>query len=227
MRHFLLSLVLTFGFWGKAFALDLDIRNSPADVLDFSFQIDHSTVDLRENNTLIETNINRVGVLVFNVPESGAHFGLALGYAFGDFTSNPLYQPVDMDGWYIGILARGIAYQSERIVVTMEGRYLYQDISGGDEEQNVSLSWNEYSLNVTLHVAITRKLQLFAAPVYGGLDARYRERGATSQTLKMDSDNNAGFLAGLRYKLDPRESISLQYQEHVFVGVVLEFRRLF
>jgi hypothetical protein len=215
------------GYSNPASALDFDIRNSYANVLDFSFIIDHSTVDLMENGTPIKTNINRVGILVFDIPENGLHFGLALGYAFGDFNNNPLFQPIDMDGLYIGVLARGVAYESARMALTMEGRYFYQDMSGSDETRNASLSWDEYSLNVTLHVALSGTLRFFAAPVYGDVDARYRERGADNLTVKLESESNAGFLAGLHYKVERREFISLQYQDHVFTGVMLRFRRFF
>ena len=208
-------------------ALDLDVRTSSASVLDFSFLIDHSTVDLKEDNTVIETNIDRVGILVFDVPEHGPHFGFALGYVFGDFNNNPLYQPLDMDGWYIGVLARGLAYRSQRITISLGARYIYQDMSGSDDLRDVALSWNEYLLNVTFAVALTGNLHFFAAPVYGDVDARYRERSALNQTVKMDSDNNAGFFTGVQYKLDERESVSLQYQDHVFTGILLDFKRLF
>lgn len=208
-------------------ALDLDIRSSSANVLDFSFVIDHSEVDLQSDNTVVETNLNRIGVLAFDVPETGPHFGLALGYAFGDFNNNPLFQPVDMDGWYIGVLARGLAYESKRLVVSLTGAYIYQDISGSNDVRETSLSWNEYSFDITVHVALTRALRFFTAAVYGDIDARYRERGANDQTVKMDSEKNLGFLAGLRYQLDQRESVSLQYQDHLSQGVVLNFRRLF
>ena len=223
----LLLLVLTCACWQPALALDLDIRTSSASVLDFSFLIDHSTVDLKEDNTVIETNIDRVGILVFDVPEHGPHFGFALGYVFGDFNNNPLYQPLDMDGWYIGVLARGLAYRSQRITISLEARYIYQDMSGRDDLRDVALSWDEYLLNVTFAVALTGNLHFFAAPVYGDVDARYRERSALNQTVKMDSDNNAGFFAGVQYKLDERESVSLQYQDHVFTGILLDFKRLF
>ena len=227
MRLLLLFLVLTCACWQPALALDLDVRTSSANVLDFSFLIDHSTVDLKADNTVIETNVDRVGILVFDVPAHGPHFGLALGYVFGDFNNNPLYQPLDMDGWYIGVLARGLAYQSQRSMIFLEARYIYQDMSGSDDLRDVALSWDEYLLNVTFTVALTGKLHFFAAPVYGDVDARYRERGALNQTVKMDSDNNAGFFTGVQYKLDERESVSLQYQDHVFTGILLDFKRLF
>ena len=223
----LLLLVLICACWQPALALDLDVRTSSASVLDFSFLIDHSTVDLKEDNTVIETNIDRVGILVFDVPEHGPHFGFALGYVFGDFNNNPLYQPLDMDGWYIGVLARGRAYRSQRITISLEARYIYQDMSGSDDLRDVALSWNEYLLNVTFAVALTGNLHFFAAPVYGDVDARYRERSALNQTVKMDSDNNAGFFTGVQYNLDERESVSLQYQDHVFRGILLDFKRLF
>lgn len=225
--RFLPLLILTSAYLKPAFALDLDVRNSSADILDFSFLIDFSTIDLVENTTVIETNINRAGVVVFDVPESGPHFGLALGYAYGDFNNNPLHQPISMDGWYIGVLVRGFAFESRRFAVSFEGYFNYQSISGSNDVNSASLSWNEYSLNVTLSIAIASHLQVFAAPVYGGIDATYRERGTSDLTVKMDNDTDVGYFAGLQYKLDKRESVSLQYQDAVFTGVALNFRRLF
>ena len=209
------------------FALDLDVRSSSANILDFSFLVDFSTIDLLEDTTIIETNINRAGVLVFDVPESGPHFGLLLGYAFGDFNNNPLYQPVSMDGWYVGVAVRGIAFKSRRFAVSLQGYFIYQSISGSNDVNDTSLSWNEYALNATLSIALTQHLQFFAAPVYGGVYATYRERGASDVTVKMDNDTDAGYFAGLQYNLDQRESVSLQYQDAVFKGVALNFRRLF
>ena len=209
------------------FALDLDVRSSSANMLDFSFLVDFSTIELVEDTTAIETNINRAGVVVYDVPESGPHFGLALGYAFGDFNSNPLYQPISMDGWYIGILARGIVLESGRFVAAFEGYFIYQDISGSNDVTNASLSWNEFSINATLKIALTKHLQLYAAPVYGGVAATYRERGSSDITVKMDNDVDVGYFAGLQYLLDARESVSLQYQDAVFKGVTLNFRRIF
>lgn len=227
MRLFLSLLFVIYACWQPAIALDFDIRNSASDVLDFSFLIDHSTINLTENDVVIETNINRVGVLVYDVPDRGPHFGFALGYAFGDFNNNPQFEPLDMDGWYLGVLARGFAYQSQRFSISMEGRYIYQDISGADDLRVTELSWNEYSFNVIFQMALTSNLRFFAAPVYGDVDARYRERGIVNQTVKMSSDKNAGYFAGLQYWLDARESVSLQYQDHIFKGIVLDFKRLF
>jgi len=225
--RFILLVTLASTSWEPVFALDLDVRTSPTNALDFSFLIDFSTIDLVEDATVIETNINRAGVVVYDVPESGPHFGLALGYAYGDFSSNPLYQPITMDGWYIGILARGIIFESRRVAVSLEGYFIYQDISGSNDVTSASLSWNEYSVNATLNVALTKQLRFYAAPVYGGVVATYRERGASDLTVKMDNDVDTGYFAGLRYLLDARESVSLQYQDAVFTGVALNFRRLF
>ena len=166
-------------------------------------------------------------VWTFDVPESGPHFGLALGYSFGDLSNHPVFQPIDMDGWYVGILVRGIAYETARLAVSMEARYIFQDLNGADLTRSASLRWNEYAVNATLHVALGESLRVFAAPVYGDINATYREQGTVNQSIKLNANNNAGFLAGLRYKLDARDFVSLQYQDYTYTGVVLRFRRLF
>jgi len=211
------------------YALDLDLRHSTSELIDFSFLIDSSTIEFTDNDTVVETDITRFGILSFNVPISGPHFGFSLGYSYGDLKNHPQFQPIDMDGWYVGILVRGMAYETERFSISMEAQYTYQDLNGADNIRTASLSWNEYSANVTFHFAVTKALRAFAAPLYGGVDAsyQYQEQGSPSQSVSLEAKNNAGFLAGLRYKLDKRDFVSLEYHDYTFTGAVLSFRRLF
>ena len=115
------------------------------------------------------------------------------------------------------------------MAISLEAQYTYQDLNGADTTRTASLSWNEYSVNATLHVAVTKSLRVFAAPLYGGVDAtyQYQTQGTPSQSVKLEADNNAGFLVGLRYKLDKRDFVSLEYHDYTFKGAVLGFRRLF
>ena len=213
------------------FALDLDLRHSTSELIDFSFLIDSSTIEFtdKDNNAAAETDITRFGILSFHVPTSGPHFGFSLGYSFADFKNHPQFQPTELDGWYIGILVRGMAHESERMAISLEAQYTYQDLNGADSLKSASLSWNEYSVNATLHFAVTKALRVFVAPLYGGVDAsyQYQEQGNPSQSVNLEAENNAGFLAGLRYKLDKRDFVSLEYHDYTFKGAVLGFRRLF
>ena len=213
------------------YALDLDLRHSTSELIDFSFLIDSSTVEFtdNDNNAVAETDITRFGVLSYHVPTSGPHFGFSLGYSFGDFKNHPMFQPIDMDGWYGGILVRGMAYESERLAISLEAQYTYQDLSGSDTTRTASLSWNEYSVNATFHFAVSKALRIFAAPLYGGVDAsfQYQDQGNPSQSVNLEAENNTGYLAGLRYKLDKRDFVSLEYHDYTFKGAVLGFRRLF
>jgi hypothetical protein len=209
-------------------ALDLDVRSSAANTLDFSLLLEHSTLDLENNGKVIETNLERVGVLTIDVPAEGPHFGLALGYAFSDFTTNNRYLSVDMDGFYIGLFVRQFVYESPYLSLMLQGQYVYQDVSGTDRDENTSsLRWDEYSVAVTASLAVTPAFHIYAAPVYGDVHATYRERSAVIQTVKLDSNNRQGFFAGLRYQLNRSESVSAQYTNAAFQGVVLRFRRLF
>ncbi|WP_455201711.1 outer membrane protein [Kaarinaea lacus] len=211
------------------YALDLDLRHSTSELIDFSFLINSSTIEFTDSDTVVDTDITRFGVLSYHVPSSGPHFGFALGYSYGDLSNHPTFQSIDMDGWYVGILVRGMAYESERMAISLEAQYTYQDLSGADTTRTASLSWNEYSVNATLHVALTKALRIYAAPLYGGVDAtyQYQVQGTAGQSDKLEANNNAGFLAGLRYKLDKRDFVSLEYHDYTFTGAVLGFRRLF
>jgi hypothetical protein len=209
-------------------ALDLDVRSSAANTLDFSLLLEHSTVDLENNGQVIEANLERVGILTIDVPAAGPHFGLALGYAFSDFTSNNQYLFLDMDGYYLGLFVRQFVYESPRFILMVQGQYTYQDVNGADSDNNTtSLRWDEYSVAATATLAVTPAFRIYAAPVYGDVHATYRERGTVTQTVKLDSNNRQGFFAGLRYRLNRREFISAQYNNAAIQGVVLRFRRLF
>lgn len=209
-------------------ALDLDVRSSAASTLDFSLLLEHSTVDLENNGQVIETNLERVGILTIDAPATGPHFGLALGYAFSDFTSNNQYLPLDMDGYYLGLFVRQFVYESPRLSLMVQGQYTYQDVSGADRDNNTAtLRWDEYSVAAVATLALTPAFRIYAAPVYGDVRATYRERGTVAQTVKFESHSRQGFFAGLRYRLDRREFISAQYNNASFQGVVLRFRRLF
>ena len=229
MRYAVVIVVLVFSIASRqAMALDLDIRSSAANILDFSFLLEHSTIDLERNGEVVETNLERIGILTYDVPDSGPHFGLALGYAFSDFTTNNLFQSLDMDGFYIGLSARGFVYESQRLSLMLEGHYIYQSVEGHDNENNTAtLSWNEYALSATATYALSGAFRVYAAPEFSDIQATYRERGAISQTVKLDSDNQTGFHAGIRYRLNNREFVSVQYNNAAVQGVVFRFRRLF
>ena len=212
------------------YALDLDLRHSESELIDLAFLIDDSSIEFAANDIVVDTDITRFGVVSYNVPDSGPQFGFSLGYAYADLKNYPQFQAIDMDGWYVGILVRGIAYETERFCISLEAQYTYQDLSGADNTAIASLSWNEYAANITFHFAATKALRVFAAPIYGGIDAtyQYQDQGTLlNQSISLEAENNAGYLAGLRYKLDKRDFVSLEYHDYTFAGAVLSFRHLF
>lgn len=230
MRPAILFSILLFCLAGQqAGALDLDVRSSAANILDFSLLLEHSNIDLELNGEVIETNLERIGILAYDVPEHGVHLGLALGYAFSDFNTNSRFPSLDMDGYYLGVSARGILFDSPRWLIMVEGQYLYQSVQGhnSDNTTTATLSWNEYSVTAMVNLALGGGLRLFAAPVYSGIQSSYRERGTLDQTFKLSAARHGGFLGGLRYQLNNREFVSMQYTRAAAQGVVFRFRRLF
>lgn len=211
----------------NANAFDLDVRSSKANVLDFSLLIEHSSVTLENDESDAKFNLERIGILSFDAPISGPHFGLALGYAFSDIANDDVYEPISMDGYYIGVAVRGYVFRLENLSLQLSGHYLYQSVSGSEGQQEASLSWNEFSAKAIATFRVTKPLHIFVGSVWATIDATYREKGAIRFTDSFDNKNNTGYLAGIGYQLNRLESLSVHYQQAHTEGVVLRFRKLF
>ena len=211
----------------NASAFDLDVRSSKANVLDFSLLIEHSSITLENDETNVEFNLERIGILSFDVPSSGPHFGLALGYAFSDIADDDVYEPISMDGYYIGVAVRAYVLNLDNLSLQLTGQYLYQSVSGSEGQQEASLSWNEFSAKAIATYRVTNALHIFAGPIWATIDATYREKGPIRFTDSFDNKNNTGYFAGIGYQLNRLEYLGVQYQQAHTEGVVLRFRKLF
>ncbi|MGD8559897.1 MAG: hypothetical protein PVH04_09540 [Gammaproteobacteria bacterium] len=224
----ILSALLLFAAGPPAMAMDLDVRSAPSNVLDFSLLIEHSVTELERDSNKVDANVERIGILTIDVPRDGPRFGLALGYAFSDFDNNDLYLPISMDGYYLGVSVQGLIVETSTWSVTARAEYIFQDVDGSDMDNNTaSLSWHEYSVGVSLRFALSSALRIVVEPVYTDINGTYRERGVSSQTVKLDSSKGSGLHAELQYWLNDRESISVQYRNAALQGFALRFRRFF
>jgi len=208
-------------------ALDLDVRSDRSHVLDFSLLVEHSTLALEVNGATIDTNLQRIGILSFDVPASGPSFGLALGYAFSDFSTNPVYSTHSMDGYYIGIAVQGYLMNTQVLSLLVTGQYLYQSVNGSEADDEFSLAWNEISAQLIFGTRVFDPVLLFGGASYGDVDATYRQTGSIHLTDNMATSQNTGFVTGLRYAMNRREFISVYYQHGYSQGGVLQFQKYF
>ncbi|NOZ52237.1 MAG: hypothetical protein GXP08_03685 [Gammaproteobacteria bacterium] len=208
-------------------ALDLDIRTSPLNNLDVAMIIRHDNLILKNSDISIETNLNRIGILVYDVPETNVHLGLSLGYAFVSHSQQVLSQGQAMDGFFLGVSLRTVVLTSGSTHFLFLTDYLFQEVSNEAKAQHLSVTWSELNAQFLLRYDFHSTLNLRAGVGYGWLNATQKVSGAVFQTLHLASDRNSGFLIGVDYKLSPYEFVGLQYHNGYLEGVQLQFQRWF
>lgn len=212
---------------GTAQALDLDVRSSRANRLDFSLQLEHTSIDLDNGTSVVELNRERIGIVSIEVPMSGPQFGLLLGYAYADFSSNNIYESIAMDGYYLGVSVLVNVIKYENIALAVQGHYLYQSIDGKEDQAKASLSLDEFSVSALLKYQIQSMGQFYAGVSATSIEGRYRYNGATNVSVDFENEEQQGVLAGFDYYLSRLETIGISYQAGSINGVSLRFRKLF
>jgi len=211
-----------------AVALDLDIRRSPHNSLDFSMLVHHDNLELQNNDAVVDTRLNRIGVLVYDVPEHAkVHFGLNLGYAFVSHSQQALFDGEDLDGFFLGVSMRTVVLQSASARLMFLANYLFQDVSGESTTHNLSLTWNEINTSLLLSYDLNASIKLAAGVNGGWIKATQKAKGLTAQTLRLAPEPNAGFVINVGYRLSGNESVGIQAHTGYLQGLQLQFQRWF
>lgn len=223
-RFFLLFL---FMLSESALALDLDVRSNRSSRLDFSLVIDHASADVESDSADLEINLERLGIVSIEVPPDGPQFGLLLGYAYADFSSNPSVETLKMDGYYIGVSVRGYLVKQQNLSLSLSSYYLYQSVDGRDDQATASLSWDELSADLSLQYRTGSFGILQVGYNTAVIDARYRYNGVSNSSDDLDNRNRHGVVIGFSYQIDRLETVGIRYQRSAIEGVALEFRKIF
>jgi len=208
-------------------ALDLDVRSSKSSRLDFSMQLERSSIEIKNPLSSDELELTRIGIVSIEVPPSGLQFGLLLGYAYADFSDNGVNESIDMDGYYLGISARAYPVETNQMAVLLSGHYLYQSIDGKDDLAKASLSWDEFYASAIVEFRMQNLGVLYAGGAVGQIDARYRYRGSTNVSVDIENENQQGLIAGFTYFMNPYESVGVSFHSGITDGLQLHFRKIF
>lgn len=222
-----LFLLLVFTQIGAAQALDLDVRSDRSNRLDFSLQIEHLGVDLDNGISVVELNLNRIGIISIEAPPSGPQFGLLLGYAYADFSSNNVFESIEMDGYYLGVSVGVNLVKYSKFGLSLLGHYLYQSVEGKDDQARASLSWDEFAVTALFNYRMESTGEFYVGLNTAKLDGRYRYNGTTNISLGVANDNRAGAIVGFDYNINRLETVGINYQDGSSKGVSLRFRKLF
>jgi len=208
-------------------ALDLDVRNRRSDELDFSLILEHFTMEISTNQAKVKANFDRIGIVSFEVPVSGPSFGLLLGNAFSDFSSNDVYHSQGLSGYYVGVAVQGYLVSSQWLSLLARGQYVYQGMRGIENSNEYTLTWSATDAQLIAETRITYPVWLYGGTVYSNFYGSYRERGEVYLTDNIKNTRKVGYLAGIRYSLDQRESVGIEYQDGYRNSVKLQFQKYF
>ena len=210
----------------SAAALDMDIRTSPADYLDFALWISNNETTLKDRNQSTRIKYQRIGVSTFTVSPEPVQMGLYLGYAFTNEDDIAATQGMNLNGYYLGLGMRAPLLEQERLQLRLEADYVYQQVDDGTDTQNVKLNWNEVDAGVLMTVPLGY-VQLLAGLYYQHFDATQTASGTIQQTLFLENDTTLQQRIGINYNVAPGEHVGLHYHSGASRGVQLKFQKLF
>ena len=209
------------------YALDLDVRNRNSDALDFALVLEHFDMEIDAIGATVKANFDRIGIQSFSVPVSGPSFGLLLGNAYSDFSNNSVYQSQGLSGYYIGVAVQGYLLNSQILSFLASGQYIYQGMRGSEDGNDYSMTWSTFDAQLIAETRMVYPVWLFGGVNYGNIDGIYRERGTVHLTDNIKNSHKVGYLAGIRYSLNQRESVTMQYQHGYRNSVKLLFQKYF
>lgn len=209
-----------------ASALDLDVRSSPYNQLDFSLSISILETELFDANTSSRIKFRRIGINSYDVPADGVHFGGHLGYAYSSQDRIEATRGLDLNGYYLGLGARVPLIEQQAFQAQCILDYIYQSVNGAGTEQTVRLYWHEYQAGLKLSTAIDR-IELAAGLYFKKIDATQVASGNIQETLFLANNDKTQAIFGLRYFLSRDERVGVQISSGTTQGLDFLFQKLF
>lgn len=225
-----LTVLFCSSFHLQAQAINLDIRSSSDNTLDFSLVLSNKITELADGQaiaqTTAKTRVRRVGITSTDIPQHGIRFGLQLGYAYIHQDDIAATRGMPLNGYYTGLGFQLPVFVSTRLNAFFVGNYTWQSVKGVATLQSVSLEWNEINAGLLATLKLAR-FNLMAGILYSFIDATQTATGDIRETLFMESDNNKMSQLGLDYVVAEGEFVGVHLFNGSARGVELQFRKLF
>ena len=206
--------------------LDMDVRSSPNNQLDFSLSIDILETTLANANTSTRIKFRRIGINSFDVPAQGIQLGGRLGYAYTSQDQVSATQGLDLNGYYLGLGMRWPMVEQAYLKMNFIADYLYQSVNGSSGEQSASRYWHEYRAGITLSTHIQPVL-ITTGLYYEKIDATQEATGTIQETRFLDNDTKTQATLSLHYLLLDNEQVGLQLSAGSAKGISFIFQKLF
>lgn len=206
--------------------LDMDVRSSRANQLDFSLSIDIMETELSSATTTTKIKFRRIGINSFDVPAEGVQLGGHIGYAYTSQDRIPATQGLDLNGYYLGLGMRLPMLERQYFRALLNADYIYQSVNGARSGQDASRYWHEYQAGLTLQSHI-HPLLLSVGLNYTKIDATQEANGDIQETLFLDNNTHTQILFGVNYLLNIDEQVGLHFFSGTSQGIGFLFQKMF
>lgn len=191
--------------------------------MDFSLQLSQSDLLLHYDDLDHDTNLERIGIEVFDTTRPHLHYGFLAGSSRLTLDGDPLLAGLNLDGYYAGLALRGVFGQNPRLDV--QGQYLYQDVRDANTSRDVFITWHEWRAELQASLRLGSPLTALAGLGYVNLDAEQRITGDGARTRGLREQTGTEKRLGLELNVDSNGRVGLHIQRGVFDSVSLVFAR--
>jgi len=169
--------------------------------LDFSLQLSHHTLDLDYGGTLVDTTVDRIGIVWRERFSDRLQLGLVGGSSYLTQSNNPPLAGRELSGYHAGLVLDFDLLTLKRGSLSLHGSWLYQKMDDDGTQQAV-ISWREPSVGLRAAVAVGGGLSLYGGARYGYIDGTQRLTGPINETRKIEQKDRTGGFVGIALELE-------------------------
>ncbi len=209
---------------GTGYAVDLASVESPG--TEAALLIQRLETDLKLDQSISQTRINRVGLIILEPANSAVQAGLQIGALEIHQSDNSITAGLDLTGNYIGIMFRTNLYRSNHSAIRLDGGYTYNEADKHTNDQQIKYDWHEFLLRALFewkfgdfNMSLGRYTQII-----NGDETAF---GVVTRTREIEQVDKAGTRLEVDYRVDVTGKIGIQLDNGSRDAVALIFAREF
>lgn len=210
----------TVGWWA-------DVRGQGLDPpIDFTLQISETKTAPRYGGTVVDTEVQRIGVYWQEYYRDRWRLGLRGGYSFVTQTGNAATAGLELDGYHAAVAFDVDLIQRPRFKWYAGGAYFYERTNEETSGQRITLSWHAPTGRIGAVVGLAGGVSLHAGVQHGYIAGQERLHGTVNQTTGVARPHDTGGFVGLELSLDADGGYAgISGQSGVERGAALYFGR--
>jgi hypothetical protein len=182
--------------------------------------------DLKADDSIIESRINRIGLIIYEPANPSFQPGLQIGALEINQSNNPVTTGINISGNYLGVLFRSLLFRHNHSGIQLEGGYTYHVADKMLGNQEIDFKWHELLFNVNA-LLLYENFNLALGGYSFVIDGDETDFGSITQTREFTEDEKTGVHLGLEYRVDATGSVGIHVDSGGRRGVGLVFSREF